>query len=253
MFQFLAAMLVNIKFICIGIVILISSAHAEEIKITSPKNPIIFINDKLIPWNIIVSFKPVKSSSNGRNDKINRVLAEMFLKKAILKKVNLGPKEAIVLKEVELVKTEECNNTYTAQFTVAPVEKKIVEELKYNENLKSQFDNYNTCDTMASKANEALFSRKSDLENSIETLTNTFKKQFPSFPELNASQQANDHFFFEIGELEQMIVDEFTDLKKEIEMDKYLLEIERKDILASIAFKEKHLLKELSEYAQSSE
>ena len=253
-------MLMNIK-LFIVLSILISSAMAEEIKIASPRNPVVKINDALVPWQINVSYKSVTSSSKGRSKSINRLLSESYLKKALCVKLNVKPQESLVINRLTLINTNTANDIITTSYTLDSVEKRLDnrEEIANKPKLKNDLsaNNYPISAEYDEKQNNSLkssqsifFSKKNDIIKTIDSLSQIFFTEFPIAPNLESTPEAIEIFFFQVGDCEQDINSEFTLMQREIEDDKLLLSIEKTELLKHLKKTKITLTNQLSDYAK---
>ena len=246
-------MLMNTK-LFIVLSFLISSAMAEEIKLASPRNPVIKINDALVPWQINVSYKSVTSSSRGRSKSINRLLAESYLKKALCIKLDVKPKELLVIKSLALIHINIANDIISTSYTLDSVEKRTddKDEIDIKSKLIKEFNptNYSITDEPSKKQNNSsksshsfFFSKKNDLIKTIDSLSQVFITEFPITPDIEG-------FFFRVGDSEQDINSEFALMQREIEDDKLLLSIEKTEILRHLKETKIILISQLSDHAK---
>lgn len=253
-------MLMNIK-LFIVLSFLISSAMAEEIKLASPRSPVIKINDALVPWQINVSYKSVTSSSMGRSKSINRLLSESYLKKALFIKLDVKPKELLVIKGLALIHINIVNDIISTSYTLDSVEKRADEkdEIAIKSKIIKEFNpkNYSITDDPSEKTNNSsksshsiFFSKKNDLIKTIDSLSQIFITEFPITPNLEPTPEDIEVFFFRIGDSEQDINSEFALMQREIEDDKLLLSIEKTEILRHLKEAKIILINQLSDHAK---
>jgi hypothetical protein len=251
---------VNIK-IFIALSLLISSAMAEEIKLASPRNPVIKINDASVPWQINVSFKSLKSSSKGRSKSINRLLSESYLRKALFVKLNVKPQESLVFQGLALIHTNTANDITSTSYTLESVEKNFSnrkEKVINTQHDNALTENKNSVNVASSakhnnsfkSSHSILFDKKNDLTKTIDSLSQIFITEFPIAPNQESTPEDIDIFFNRVFDAEQDINSEFTLMQKEIEDDKLLLSIERTEIIKHLKDTKINLINQLSDHAK---
>lgn len=231
---------------------------AGEFKISSPREAAVSINDNVIPWEIRVSFKASASSSPSRNERINKILSESYLKKALLLKLGVGSNQSLTIKKLELVDWGLKNKFFWASYSLESAQKnsgpllvgkgdRTASSMKQDVVAVGSPNNHELHLSPKYWTGETAYFIKNSNDGLVE-IDNLFKplrQRLQQFDSPNPENNFDEKRLLKIDLLENDTEISSGNLQEAISVNKFLLTIEREKLINEIQKQKSQILLQL--------